>query len=107
MHRLPAREVLDLQPAREARRDDDGLGIGLANRGEESLLADEARDLVVLLLVAERPGHPATAGVEVDHLGTGDAPQQLHQWADTDERTLMAMRLHEDTLGAGAKGKRA
>ena len=75
MNRRAAGEMLDLEPAREPRRNDDGVWPSLANRGQEALFAHEPRDLVMLGLVAERAGHAAAAGVEVDHLGSGERSQ--------------------------------
>ena len=68
MNRPVTREMLDLEPAREPRRNHDGVWPGLADRGQETLFTYEPRDLVMLGLVAERAGHAAAAGVEVDHL---------------------------------------
>src|SRR4051794_16269331 len=63
MERSAAGEVLDLQAAGKARRDDDRIRISLADRGEESLFADEVRDFVMFLLVAEGASHAAAASV--------------------------------------------
>src|SRR5262249_28651681 len=98
-----AGEVLDLQPAREARGDDDRVRGGLAQRREQPLFADEARHLVILLLVAERPGHAAAAGVEVEDLGPGNAPQKAQQWPHADQGALVAVALDEDFLRTGAE----
>src|SRR4051812_41208718 len=85
----------DLQAAREAGGDDRDVGTGRAQGGEETLLADETRDLIVLGLVAERAGQAAAAGVEVDHLAPRDSTQQTEHRAHPDERALMAVALDE------------
>ena len=100
MHCFPAREVFDLHSTRETGGDDHGIEIGGANGGEEPLFADEAGDFVVFFLVTEGAGHAAAAGVEIDDLGTGDAAEQAHDGPHADERTLVAVGLDEDLLGA-------
>src|ERR1019366_2320242 len=89
MHGGAAREVRDLQSAREPWSDDDGVGVRLTKRGEEPLFADHAGNLVVLLFVAERSRHAATARVEIDDLGAGDALEQVEQRRRADEGALM------------------
>src|ERR1043165_6332996 len=76
VQRCSSGEMLDLHATREPRRDDDGFGIGLAQRREESLLANEPRKFVVLFFVAERAGHPATASIQIDNLCTRDTAQK-------------------------------
>ena len=62
-----AGEVGDLMAARRAGGDHHRPGPSAARaRQEELALADRARDLVVLARVAERAGHAAAAGVEID-----------------------------------------
>ena len=75
MNRPVAREMLDLEPAREPRSNYHGVSPSLAVRGQKTLFTHETRDLVMLGLVAERAGHAAAAGVEVDHLRAGDSSQ--------------------------------
>src|SRR5262249_36308995 len=71
--RRAAGELRDLEPAREPRGGHDVVRTGGAEGREEALLADEARDVVMLHLVPERAGHAATPRVEVDDCGAGDA----------------------------------
>ena len=76
MERRDAGEVLDLLAARSARRDQHGAGCHRARGRQQLALADLPRHLVVLLRVAERSGHPAAAGVEIDDRARRDARQQ-------------------------------
>src|SRR6266576_440462 len=105
MERLPSREVLNLQPARKTRRDNDRVRIGRPKRRKQPLFADEPGDFVVLFFVAERPRHAAAAGVEIDNLRARDAPQQPHRWFHADQGTLMTVALHEDSLRTGLKSR--
>src|SRR5262249_10929313 len=65
MHCFAAGEMLNLHAAREAWSDDDRVGARLANGRKQSLLTHETGDLIMLLLVAERPGHAAATGVQI------------------------------------------
>ena len=64
----------------------------------DALLADEARDLVVLPLVTERASHAAAAGVQVDHCRIGNAAQDLKQRPHAYQRAFMAVALNQDLL---------
>ena len=74
----PPGEVADLHPAGEAGGDDGVLRRQPSQGGKEALLADQAGNIVMLLLVAERAGHAAAAGVEVDGLRIRDSGQKRH-----------------------------
>ena len=78
--------VRDLLAARDAGRRDQRRGALGPDGREQPLLADPHRQLVVLLLEAERAGHPAAAGVQLDDLA--DAGEQLHRGARAGERLL-------------------
>src|SRR4051794_12057056 len=91
----------DLHPARQSRRDDDVGHIRLAQRGKESMFADEAGYLVMLLFIAERAGHAAATGVEIDHLRAWNPPQEPEERGHTDQGTLMTMGLHQHALRTG------
>ena len=106
MKRMPAREMLDLEPAGESRRDDDSTGSSLSHGRQQSLLAHQPRDLVMLALVAERAGHAAAAGVEVDHLRPGNPVAAVGASAPCPRATLVAVRLHEDLGRAGLPAER-
>src|SRR5262245_47651599 len=58
----------------------------------------------MLALVAECARHAAAAGVKVHYLGARYPPQQFQKRRQADQRALMAMPLHKDSLRAGAKG---
>jgi len=93
----PSGEVRDLHPAREPRCNDNVVGGRAAKGRKELLLAHQPRYLVMLLLEAKRPRHPATTRVEIDNLGTGDAPQQAQQRSHPNQRPLVAVPLYEDS----------
>ncbi len=77
MNRLATGEMPDLEPARKPWCYHHSVRPGLADRGQETLFTYQSRDLVMLGLVAERAGHAAAAGVEVDHLRAGDRRSSL------------------------------
>ena len=52
----------------------------------------------MLCLEAERAGHAAAAGVELDHLGARDALQQGDGRLRAGERLLVAVAVEEDAL---------
>ena len=92
-----ASEVLDLLTAGDAGGDHvevavGGLHFGL-DRGEEPTGADGARQLVVLLLEAERPRHAAAARVDFFDLEARRQPQHGQRWPGADERLLVAMAV--------------
>src|SRR5215203_6596922 len=89
----PSCSVQDLLAATGPWRDDDTLPRA-AHRREESSLSHLHGDLVVSLLVAEEPGHPAAA--RVDHLDVGGEPEQPLRRARPYERLLMAVSVQED-----------
>ena len=53
MHRRLASEIMDLMPAREARRDHRGAGRAIPDCREQTSLADLSRDIEVIATVAE------------------------------------------------------
>ena len=69
-------------------------GVGGVDRREEALLADLARDLVVLGLVAERSGHAAAAGAAFGAPATGRL-QDRHRRRHADQRLLVAVAVEE------------
>src|SRR5262249_61713476 len=73
-----AGEMRDLLPARDARRDDLGLGRSRADGGGEPAIAEGHRDIVVLLLEAEGAGHPATPRVDLADL-EARPPERFHR----------------------------
>src|SRR5438094_10440810 len=91
-------EVRDLQPAGEARRDHEVVRGRPPQGRKQLLLTDEPRDFIMLLLVSKRSGHPTAARVEVDDLGTRDAPQQPQQRSYPDQRPLVTVPLHENSM---------
>ena len=61
-----AGEVLHLMAAGGARGDHDGAGLLVADGRQQLALSDRARDVEVIGRIAERSGHAATAGIEID-----------------------------------------
>ena len=100
MHWRLAREMLDLRPAGEAGSHNDRIGVGLAHAGKQPLFTNQARDFVMLFLIAEGAGHAATAGVKIDHLGAGYPAQQAQCRLHADQGPLMTVAVDEDFLGA-------
>ena len=89
--------MLNLLPAGDAGRDDNGFGLRL-DAGEEALTPDVHRDVVVFLLVSERAGHPAASGIHV--LDIVSRRQRLLQRSASEERFFVAMTVDE-RLGPG------
>src|SRR5215213_8438916 len=85
--------VEDLLPAAGPRGDDDPL-LRPAHRREEPSLPHLHGDLVMPLLVAEEPGHPAAS--RVDHLDLGGEPEEPLRRTSPDERLLVAVSVQED-----------
>src|SRR5258708_1293112 len=75
-------------------RDDRLLRLG-PDRWEEPELADAHGEFVVLRLEAERAGHAAAPGVNLDDVGTGDAAQQRHRGSSTGDRLLVAVPVEQ------------
>src|SRR5687768_14220767 len=97
MHRAPPRALRDLLTARYARRGDDRVGRRGTDGRKEPHAADLERQVVVLALEAERPGHAAAAGVHhLDHR-TRHVPQQRDAAGDRTSRLLMAVTMKQDT----------
>src|SRR3954451_14089086 len=89
-------EVADLLAARDPGRGDDDVGRLVAQRREQPQIADRPRDLVVLGLEAERPGHAAAARVELDDLGPRDPLEQRAGRLGADARLLVAVAVEDD-----------
>jgi hypothetical protein len=70
--------------------------------GKSTELADAHGQFVVLRLEAERAGHAAAHGVNLDDVGTGDAAQQRHGGSRTSERLLVAVAVEQDAAAAEA-----
>ena len=85
MNRFAASKMLDLEPAGKAWRDHDVFRPSLAHRRQETLLTDQARDLVMFHFVTKRTGHAAAARVKVDHLRPGDQSKQIKHWPNADQ----------------------
>ncbi len=71
MECLSTCEMLDLQPARKARGDDDGVWFGPAQGWQQTLVRDQLADVVMFDLVPERTRHAAAAGLQIDHVRAG------------------------------------
>src|SRR3954452_16670154 len=95
--------VADLLAARDAGGRDEGVRGGRAEGGEQPLLADLHRQVVVLCLEAERARHPAAAGVELGDLRPRDALEQRDGRRRARERLLVAVAVEEDRA-AGYRG---
>src|SRR5690242_7428264 len=93
-----AGKVPDLIATGKTRCHDDRLAAGFTEGGKEPLFTDRLRNLVMLFFVAERPGHPAAARVEVNNFCTRDAAQKAQRGFHTCERALVAMSLDENPL---------
>ena len=76
MERPGRGEILHLMAARDAAGDEHGVGRQAAGGREQPPLADLPRHLEMLPCVAERSGHPAAAGVEIDRRAPGDPRQE-------------------------------
>ena len=78
MKGCPAREVLNLPPARETRSDDDGIVSGPAEGWKQPLFTDGARNMIMLCFVAERPSHSTATRVEINDIRSGDSMQHTY-----------------------------
>src|SRR5215467_5804340 len=96
----PPGPVLDLLPAGDPGRRDDRLRWLGPDGREEPEFADAHGQLVVLGLEAERAGHAAAPGVELDHLGARDAPQERGRGGGARERLLVAVAVEQHTAAA-------
>ncbi len=74
-----------------------GLG---PDGGEEPELTDAHRQVVVLRLEAERAGHAAASGVDLDDLGARDAAEQGRGRGGTRERLLVAVAVEQHAAAA-------
>ena len=96
MHRGDAGEIGDLVPAGSARRDEHGSWRHGPRRGQQLAFGDRARHVVVIPRIAERTGHAAAAGVEIDDRRRGNSRQQRLGRRRQPHRSLMAMRMEQD-----------
>ena len=87
MPRLVA-SVVNLRPARGARRGDDGIGI-FANRRQQAVFGDLHAQFV--MLIAEAARHATAAGIHLLHVRARDRPQQAQRIRRAPERLLMTM----------------
>ena len=70
-----------------------------ARRRQQLPLADRARHVVMIARVAERSGHAAAAGIEIDDRRRRDARQQRLGRRRQAHRSLMAMRVEQHLGG--------
>src|SRR5438552_3166581 len=96
MKRRNTGEVGDLVPAGKSGGHDQTTGGALSNGRQESPFADRPRNVVVLVLVSERAGHPATAAVEIGDGVPRDLRQEAHGRSRADQRLLMAMGVQQN-----------
>ena len=69
---------------------------GLGSRGGQQNAVGQGRaHLVVPEFVAERAGHPATAGIELLDLQAVDSPECLDRSGGSDQRLLLAMAVKQ------------
>src|SRR5690349_3187855 len=94
MEGLAAGELGDLLAAGEAIGDDERVGAGAADGGQERALSDPNRDVVVVLLETEGAGHAAAAGVE-DFEVEAEAAQERFLGVHRQDSLLLAMALDE------------
>src|SRR5436190_13416049 len=96
MLRGNARPVVDLMPARGARRRDAGLWPGAADRREQRQLADSHRDLVAVLGETEGAGHATAAAVEDLEPVARDSPEHPGAGVGAPQGLLMAVGVEDD-----------
>ena len=89
---LASGPVGNLVPAGKARSGDDGAGL-VADRRKQDPIADRLTDPV--MLVPERTGHAAAAGIDFAHRQSGDQSQSALRPPGSHERLLLAMSVGE------------
>ena len=95
--------MLHLLAARRAGRHEDGIRRHRPRRRQQLALADLPRHLVVLLRVAERSGHAAAAGVEIDDRARRDARQQRARRRQQAHRLLMTVTVQQHGRRPGSQ----
>src|SRR4029077_8307169 len=86
----------NLLTARDARsRDHSGRPLRL-DRGKKTETSDLHRELVVLCLEPERSRHTAATCVDLFDRDAGNAREERHACAGSDERLLMTVAVKED-----------
>ncbi len=94
--RVAARAVDNLVTAARAWGHDERVWVGLPHGGKEHEFPNPHRDIEVLLLVAERTGHPATAAGDHGHLMIPRDREDRRRMFDGGECLLMAVAMQED-----------
>src|SRR5215204_4001093 len=105
MHGGFASEVGDVMTATGAGGDDHGARRLVAHGREKPAFANRARDVVMLAGIAERTGHAAAAGVEIDDRRVRDRRQQRLRGRDERHRLLMTVAVEQDGVRAGLQRK--
>src|SRR5262249_32283551 len=103
--RAAPRSVQDLLPARDSGGHDIGSLRRRPHRGEETLLADAERELVVFLLVPEGAGHAAATGVDLSDFDAVEHAEEAQTGSGPDQALLVAVSVEVDfprhALGPG------
>jgi len=99
-----ARGVLrDLLAATEAIGDEESVGRGAADGGQQDAFTEDLRDLEFFALEAERPGHAAAAGVEQFDLSAG-AAQEVDFISHLHHGFVMAVAVEDDFRAGELRG---
>ena len=98
MHRSCVCVLRDLFRATKPVRDDEGVGGGRADGGQQDAVAEGLRDFVLIGFKAEGPGHAAAARVEKRDLRAG-ATQQCDFVSHSEGGSVMAVTVEDDLLG--------
>ena len=101
MHRGDAGKIGDLVPAGRARRDQHRSCRHGPGRRQQLAFGDRARHVVVIARVAERTGHAAAAGVEIDDGRRRNPRQQRLGGRRQAHRSLVAVRMEQHVAGPG------
>src|SRR5436190_7019325 len=101
MLRVRTGKMLDLMAAGGACRGQQLARLQRASRREQPPFANLLRHLVVVLRVAERAGHSAAAGIEIDDRAGRDSREQRLRRRDQPHRLLMAVAVQDDCRWPG------
>ena len=96
MDGLCAFEFGHLMPAGSAGRDQNIARFHLADGRQQAPFGDRDRNIVVTARIAERSGHAAAAGVEIDDLRAGNSRQQRDGGGQQAHGFLMTMAVQEN-----------
>lgn len=104
VHRVFVTELGDLLAAAETVGDDESVGIGRLDGGQQTVVGDGFGDFVLVALEAEGSGHAAAAGLNGFDDGTGVAQEGDFVRGSAEDRFVMAVAVDEDALAQESAG---